>query len=86
VLDEDQSVDTVESVVVVESPPSDYADPEGGPELRRLLQEQYDTRIETYESLLTKAADAYESYLDGDRRRGQVTRLIEAIETDGAFE
>jgi len=86
VLDENQIVDPVESVVVVKSPPSDYADPEGGPELRRVLQEQYDTRIETYESLLTEAADAYESYLDGDRRRGQVTRLIEAIETDGAFE
>lgn len=86
VLDEDRTMDPVENVVVVGSPPSDYADSEDGHELRRVLQEQYDTRIETYESLLTEAANAYESYLNGDRRRGQVSRLIEAIETDGAFE
>ncbi|PSP85953.1 ATP-binding protein [Halobacteriales archaeon QS_1_68_17] len=86
VLDDDRTEDRTESVIVVGSPPADYADPEEGRELRRILHEQYDTRIETYESLLTEAADAYESYLNGDSGRGQVSRLIEAIETDGAFQ
>ena len=86
VLDEDRTMDPVESVVVVGSPPSEYADSGEGNELRRVLQEQYNTRIKTYEWLLTEAADAYKSYMNGDRRRGQVSRLIKTIETDGAFE